>query len=370
MSEVKYIPFLHIHPELKKEMVMEFEWFYDNQSYIQGSGLEKFEQDYAKFNTVKYGIGVGNGHDALLLALKCLDIGHGDEVIIPAHTFIASALAVANVGAKPVLADVDKDTFCISPVEIEQKISKKTRSIMPVHLYGNPCDMGAIRSIAQKYYLYIVEDNAQAQGAEFERIKTGSIGEINATSFYPTKNIGALGDGGMITTNNERLAAKARSLRNYGKSLDGQYLLIGINSRLDELQARMLSIKLKYLHKWNEERIEIAKQYESELKDVGEIQLQSTITNCKNVRHIFPILTEKRDELKSFLYSKGIETLIHFEKPIHFHHVFLELGDKKGSFPNAEKICESELSLPVYPGLKEEDITFVCDRIKKFYTNS
>jgi dTDP-4-amino-4,6-dideoxygalactose transaminase len=370
MSVVKYIPFLHIHPELKKEMVMEFERFYDNHSYIQGSGLEKFEQDYAKFNTVKYGIGVGNGHDALLIALKCLDIAHGDEVIIPAHTFIATALAAANVGAKPVLADVDKDTLCISPVEIEQKISKKTRAIIPVHLYGNPCDMATIQSIAQKYNLHIVEDNAQAQGAEFEEIVTGGIGEINATSFYPTKNIGALGDGGMITTNNKRLAAKARSLRNYGKSLDSQYSIIGVNSRLDELQARLLSIKLKYLNKWNEERIEIATQYESELKDVREIQLQSTMTNCKNVRHIFPILTEKRDELKTFLFSNGIETLIHYEKPIHFYNVFLELGYKKRSFPNAEKICETELSLPIYPGLKEEEITFVCDKIEKFFSTN
>ena len=240
---------------------------------------------------------------------------------------------------------------------------------MPVHLYGNPCDMGIIQYVAQKYNLYIVEDNAQAQGAEFERTKTGSIGEINATSFYPTKNIGALGDGGIITTNSKGLAAKARSLRNYGKSLDGQYSIIGINSRLDELQARLLSIKLKYLNKWNEERREIAKQYESKLKDIGEIQLQSMMTNCKNVRHIYPILTKKRDELKSFLFSKGIETLIHSEKPIHFHESFLELGYKKGSFPIAEKICETELSLPVYPGLKEEEITFICDRIKKFYSN-
>lgn len=370
MNKIKYIPFLHIHPELRGEMIMEFERFYDDQSYIQGVGLEKFEQDYAKFNKTKYAIGVGSGHDALLLALKCLNIGRGDEVIIPAHTFIATALAVANVGATPVLADIQKDTFCISPVEVEKKISKKTKAVIPVHLYGNPCDMGAIQSVARKHGLYILEDNAQAQGAEFEEIGTGSIGDINATSFYPTKNIGALGDGGMITTNSKELAAKALALRNYGKSSDGQYSIVGINSRLDELQARLLSVKLKYLHKWNEERIEIAIQYESWLKDVGEIQLQSTITNCKNVHHIFPILSKKRDELKSFLFSKGIETLVHYEKPIHLHESFFELGYKKGSLPNAENVCETELSLPIYPGLKEEEIAFVCHQIKKFFSKS
>lgn len=369
MSKVKYIPFLHIHPELKEEIVHEFERFYDDQKYILGPGLEKFEKEYANFNKVNYAIGVGNGHDALLIALKCLKIGPGDEVIIPAHTFIATALAVINAGATPVLADIEKDTYNINPTEIEQKISDKTKAIIPVHLYGNPCDMLAIQSIARKYDLFIVEDNAQAQGSEFDGKKTGSIGIINATSFYPTKNIGAFGDGGMITTNSKDLAKKANAIRSYGKSVDGQYTITGVNSRLDELQARLLSVKLKYLNDWNKERIKIAKKYASELKDVLEIQLQSTMPDCKNIRHIFPILTQKRDELKSFLFSNGIETLVHNEKPIHFHKSFLKLGNEKGSFPVAEKVCRMELSLPIYPGLKEEEIVFICHHINKFFLN-
>lgn len=355
---------------MKEEMVLEFEQFYDDQKYILGPWLEKFEKKYANFNQVKYAIGVGNGHDALLIALKCLDIGPGDEVIIPAHTFIATALAVINTGATPVLVDIEKDTYNINPTEIEQNISAKTKAIIPVHLYGNPCKMHAVQSIAQKHDLFIVEDNAQAQGSEFDGNKTGSIGIINATSFYPTKNIGALGDGGMITTNSKKLSKKAEALRSYGKSMDGQYTLTGVNSRLDELQARLLSVKLKYLDSWNEERIKIAEKYESELTDVPEIQLQSTIPNCKNVRHIFPILSQRKDELKFFLFSNGIETLFHNEKPIHFHESLFKLGHKKGSFPIAEKVCEMELSLPIYPGLKEEEIIFICHQIKKFFLNS
>ncbi len=367
MSMVKFIPFLHIHPELKTEMVREFERFYDDQKYISGQGLEKFETEYSKFNQINYAIGVGNGHDALLLAMKCLNIGPGDEVIIPALTFIATALAVINAGATPVLADINDNSFCIDPKDIEPKINNKTRAIIPVHLYGNPCDMDSIKSITQKHKLHIIEDNAQAQGSEYKGQKTGSIGVINTTSFYPTKNIGAFGDGGLITTNSKELAEKARTLRNYGKSPDGHYSLKGINSRLDELQARLLSIKLKYLDGWNKERIEIANKYTSELANIGDLQLQNVRADCKNVRHIFPILTKKRNRLRNFLFSKGIETLIHYEKPIHFHGAFLSLGFEKENFPAAEKVCKSELSLPVYPGLKEEDIFHICHQIKNFY---
>lgn len=352
---------------MKLEMLNAFERFYDDQDYILGSGLEKFEHEYADFIGIDHAIGVGNGHDALLIALKSLDIGHGDEVIIPAHTFVATALAVVNAGAKPVLVDVDEDTFNIDLDKIEQKVTKNTRAIIPVHLYGNPCDMGAVRSIANKNNLNIIEDNAQAHGAEFEGKKTGSVGIINTASFYPTKNIGALGDSGIITTDSSDLAEKAKALRNYGMAADGQYSTIGINSRMDEWQARVLSIKLKYLDQWNEGRIEIAARYTSALKNIGDISLQYTMMDCTNVRHVFPILTKKRDELRGYLNSKGIDTLIHYERPIHLHEAFSQLGYKKGSFPVSEKICETELSLPIYPGLKAYEVDFVCAQIKKFF---
>ena len=347
---------------------MEFEQFYDDQNYILGNGLKRFEKEYASFSDVNYAVGTGNGHDALLIILKSLGIEQGDEVILPAHTFIATVLSIINAGATPVLVDVDEHTFNIDSKEIEDKITDKTKAIVPVHLYGNPCDLDAIQAIAIKYKLHVIEDNAQAQGAEYKGRKTGSLGILNFTSFYPTKNIGALGDGGMITTNSKELAEKTLAIRNYGKSMKDGYNLPGINSRLDELQARLLSVKLKYLKDWNVERIEIAEWYESQLKGINEIRLQTAESNSRNVRHIFPILTKKRDELRSYLYSKGIDTLIHYKKPIHLHEAFSRY--KKGSFPIAEHICDTELSLPIYPGLKEEEIFFICDQIKEFLLKS
>lgn len=370
MKTIPYIPFLHIHPELKKEMMLEFERFYDHQNYILGSGLEKFEKAYAEFNGVKFAIGVGNGHDAFLIILKCLGIGAGDEVIIPAHTFIATALSIVNADATPVLADIDENTLNIQRTEIEQKISDKTRAIVPVHLYGNPADITSIRKIADKHRLYLIEDNAQAQGAEIDGKRTGSFGIMNFTSFYPTKNIGALGDGGIITTDSEELAKKAQSLRNYGKAEDGEYSIFGINSRLDELQARLLDVKLKYLQKWNEERMQIASWYEEELETLDEISMQILSPGGRNVRHIFPIVSSRRDELRNYLKNHGVETLIHYEKPIHMHPAFSFLNHKTGDFPVSEGITAQELSLPIYPGLRKKEVLYICKKVKQFFLNN
>jgi dTDP-4-amino-4,6-dideoxygalactose transaminase len=353
LKSVRYIPFLRTHPQLKSEMLTVFEQFYDDKAYILGPGLKKFEKAYAAFNGVKYGIGVGNGHDALLIILKCLGIGTGDEVILPAHTFIATALSVINSGARPVFADVDPHTFNIDPLQAEQKITTKTKAIVPVHLYGNPADVKTLLAISRKHEIHLIEDNAQAQGAGVGGRKTGSFGVMNFTSFYPTKNIGAFGDGGMITTNSDELAEKARILLNYGKNSHGDYSEVGINSRLDELQARLLSVKLKYLEKWNQERIKIAKWYESELKNISEIKLQQDYDNSINVRHIFPLLTAQRNDLKEYLNSKSIETLVHYPYPIHLQPAFSFLNHKPGDFPLAEKVCKQELSLPIYPGLRK-----------------
>jgi len=370
MSKIQFIPFLNIHPKIKQELTNVFEKFYDGQDYILGKGLEQFENEYARFNDVKFAIGVGNGHDALLIILKALGIGAGDEVIIPAHTFIATALSVINVGATPVLVDVDKYSFNIDPNLIEEKITRRTKAIVPVHLYGTPCDMDAIETISQKHTLHIIEDNAQAQGAIYKSKKTGSFGIMNFTSFYPTKNLGALGDGGMITTNSMNLSNEAKSLRNYGKTITGEYREIGVNSRLDELNARFLSVKLKYLDKWNEERGQIASWYESELKEVEEIRMPSIYPQSKSVNHIFPILSNTRNELKKHLKSMSIDTLIHYEKPIHFHDAFSFLNHRSGSFPIAEKICTQELSLPIYPGLTKVEVQYVCQQIRKFFAKN
>ncbi len=344
---------------------MEFERFYDKQEYILGAGLQKFEAEYAQFSQVKLAIGVGNGHDALFIAMKVLGIGHGDEVIIPAHTFIATALAVQNAGALPVLADIHPDTLTIDPLDIEKKINKNTKAIIPVHLYGNPCDMVAITSLAKSHKIPIIEDNAQAHGARIDGCATGSIGIINATSFYPTKNLGALGDGGMITTDDDELAAKARAWRNYGRTT--HFSEPGINSRLDELQAVFLSVKLRHIQNWNLERIKLAEMYEDRINGVGDIRFQQTLPETVNVRHIFPIITSRRNLLKAHLASQGIDSLIHYEKPLHLHESLQWLGNKKGDYPVAEEVCGSELSLPIYPGLGVEKVDYVCECIREFF---
>jgi dTDP-4-amino-4,6-dideoxygalactose transaminase len=344
-----------------------FEQFYDEQDYMLGGGLERFENAYAQFNETKFAIGVGNGHDALLIILKSLGIGAGDEVILPAHTFIATALSVANSGAKPVLADIDEQTFCIDPDCVHDKISSRTKAIIPVHLYGNPAKLDDLMAISDKKGIHLIEDNAQSQGATFKKKKTGSFGVMNFTSFYPTKNIGALGDGGMITTNDPELAEKARSMRDYGKDCNNEYNLMGMNSRLDELQARLLNVKLRYLDKWNQQRIDIGSWYSEFLGNIHEIQIQKCLPESMNVPHIYPIITEKRDEMKVYLKNSGIDTIIHYPKPIHLHKSFSFLGHKPGEFPKAEMICKKELSLPIYPGLTKDDVQYVCTIIKGFF---
>jgi dTDP-4-amino-4,6-dideoxygalactose transaminase len=367
MARIPYNPFQYTHPQLKRELLEAFEQFYNSQQYILGPELSKFERSYAQYNEVNHAIGVGNGHDALLIILKCLGIGDGDEVILPAHTFAATALSVSNAGAVPVPADISEQTLTIDPWEIETKVTPKTRAVVPVHLYGNPADLRTILEVISKYNLYLVEDNAQAQGALVNGKKTGSIGVMGFSSFYPTKNIGALGDGGIITTDAPHLADEARALRNYGKTAQGRFAMEGVNSRLDEWQAKVLSIKLKYLDGWNEERQQIAEWYEERLKSVEQISMQVNQPDAVNVRHIFPVFTSRREKLRNYLKEHGIDTLIHYEKPIHLHEAFKGIGYKLGDFPVAERSCQEELSLPIYPGLREKEVLYICDRIEAFF---
>lgn len=368
MKKIPFNPFRQIHPDLKKELVMEFERFFDRQQYILGDALRRFETAFADYGGVKFAIGTGNGHDALLIILKCLEIGPGDEVIVPAHTFVATALAVVNAGATPVLADIHPHTLTIDPAQLEKCISKKTKAIIPVHLYGNPCDMKAITSIAENHNLHVIEDNAQAQGAVYHSHKTGTFSTMSFTSFYPTKNIGALGDGGMITTDHEELYQKAACLRNYGKAKNGQYSMAGVNSRLDELQAHMLQIKLKHLDAWNNERRTIASWYESELQHLrNHLRMQHSLPETKNARHIFPVITPRRNALQKYLLEKGIDTLVHYDLPIHLHKAFAKLGYIKSNFPIAESICQSELSLPIYPGISLDEVKYICRHINVFF---
>ena len=277
MKQIPFFTLLHQNLQIEEEVQQFYKQLYTEAWYILGANLEQFEKEYSEYSSIKHTIGVGNGLDALTISLKALNIGKGDEVIVPANTFIATILAVTHAGATPVLVDPDTFTYNITAKNIEDKISAKTKAIIPVHLYGAACAMDEMMNLAKKHSIHIIEDNAQAHGAEYNGKKTGSFGIINATSFYPVKPLGAYGDGGAITTNDDVLAHKVKLLRNYGSQEKYYYETTGFNSRLDELQAGILSIKLKHLERWNEERIQLAYQYSLLLKDVADIILPQEI---------------------------------------------------------------------------------------------
>lgn len=365
--QIPFYSVAHINIQLSKELQKTlFECFEKNQ-YILGEKLKSFENHFAEYNQVKFCGGVGNGYDALVIALKALEIGVGDEVIVPCHTFIATILAISSVGAIPVLVDVDKKYFTIDVGMIESKISSKTKAILPVHLYGQACEMDKILQIAEKYSLYIIEDCAQAHGTLYKGKQVGSFGYINATSFYPTKNLGALGDGGAVMTNDKSLYEKVLQLRNYGSLEKYYHQILGINSRLDEIQAAILSVKLRYLDKWNQERQQIANWYFEELKNVSQIILPEINPNSNHVFHLFVIRTEKRDELQLFLSSMGIETGIHYPIPVHLQEAYVHLGYEKGDFPVTELISETVLSLPMYVGLTKNKVMYIAQQIIAFF---
>lgn len=339
----------------------------DSKWYIMGKELIEFEKAYAKIHNVEYSIGVANGLDALIISLHALDIGEGDEVLVPSNTYIASWLAISALGAIPVPVEPDRLSFNIDPEILEKSITPKTKAIMPVHLYGQPCNMTRIMEIAIKHKLFVVEDNAQAHLAKWNGKYTGTFGHINATSFYPGKNLGAIGDGGGITTNDESLYNKCRTYRNYGSNQKYYNEIKGVNSRLDELQAAILNVKLPFLNQLTEERKEIAKKYDLLLKDCDSIQIPIVTKGAEHVYHLYVILCDKRDELQQYLKKHGIDTLIHYPVPPHLQKAYVDLGYKKGDFPIAEKIAEQCLSIPLYPGMKDDDIIYVAKYIKKFF---
>lgn len=334
--------------------------------YVLGENVEKLEREVAKLCNVRYGVGVNSGTDALTLSLHALNIGRGDEVITTPFSFIASAESVIIVGARPVFADIDPLTFNISPQEIEKKIGKRTRAIMPVHLFGQACDMTAITQIANDNSLLIIEDSAQAICASHKGQPVCSFGEVGCLSFYPTKNLGAMGDGGMVLTSNEEIYQKLKLMRCHG-GRDYTFDFLGTNSRLDELQAAILLVKLRYLEKWTTERRENAKLYKELLKDVGEITLPFEADGNYHVYHQFTIRAKNRDELREFLLSEGIQTMVYYPCPLHLQPAFSYLGYKEGDFPEAEKASREVISLPIYPGLRKDQIVRVANAIRKFY---
>ncbi len=363
--KVPFVSFKPMESELNTEIYNAFNRVFNSSWYIEGNEDLNFEEEFAKFCNVKYCVGTGNGLDALILSLKALDVGPGDEVIVPSNTYIATALAVTYVGAKPVLVDPLIETFNIDISKIEGNITDRTKAIMPVHLYGQPCNMDAIMNIAQKYNLYVIEDCAQAHGATYKGKKVGGFGDAAGFSFYPGKNLGALGDAGAIVTNNEELAKKVRALGNYGSDYKYHHIYKGNNSRLDELQAAFLSVKLPHLNRMNEERRKIAKRYLEEINN-PKIVLPYIIDDVIPVWHLFAIRCNERDVLAEYLENKGISTNRHYPIPIHLQECYEDLGYKNGDLPIAEEISKTQLSIPMYYGMLKDEIDYVIKAINEF----
>lgn len=362
---VPFVSFKPMEKELDSDLRAAFERVYTASWYIEGKEDEAFEKEFAKFCHTQYCVGVGNGLDALMLALKALGVGKGDEVIVPSNTYIATALAVTYVGATPVFVEPDIRTYNIDPTKIEEKITTKTKTIMPVHLYGQPCDMDPIIATAKKHNLFVVEDCAQAHGATYNGQVIGSFGDAAGFSFYPGKNLGALGDAGAAVTNSNDIADKVRALGNYGSDYKYHHIYQGNNSRLDEMQAAFLAAKLPHLNRINEERRRIAKCYLEGIKN-PEIALPFVPDYAVPVWHIFAVRTKKRDELAAYLADKGICTNKHYPIPMHMQECYKELNIPQGALPIAEEISATELSLPMFYGMTDEQVAFVIDTINRF----
>lgn len=363
--KVPFVSFLPMERELDFELRNAFERVYTNSWYIGGKEDQAFEMAFADFSETKYCVGTGNGLDALMLILKALGITYGDEVIVPSNTYIATALAVTYVGAVPVFVEPDISTYNIAPDKIEEKITNRTKAIMPVHLYGQACDMDSIEKIAEKYNLYVVEDCAQAHGATYKGKVVGSFGDAAGFSFYPGKNLGALGDGGAVVTNNKELADKVRALGNYGSDYKYHHIYQGYNSRLDEIQAAFLLVKLPHLKRMNDERKRIAQRYMDGIKN-PHIVLPYVIPDADPVWHIFSVRCNRRDELEKYLSSKEIGTNKHYPIPMHLQKCYENLGIKKGELPIAEEISATQLSLPMYYGMTEKQVQYVIDCCNRF----
>lgn len=362
---IPFVSFKPLEKELDKELRAAFDRVFERSWYIDGKEDKAFEEAFAAYCDCKYCVGNGNGLDALMLSLKALGVGEGDEVIVPSNTYIATALAVTYVGATPVFVEPDIRTYNIDPNLIEEKITKNTKAIMPVHLYGQACDMDPIMAIAKKYNLFVVEDCAQAHGATYKGKIIGSFGDAAGFSFYPGKNLGALGDAGATVTNDKALADKIRALGNYGSDYKYHHIYKGNNSRLDELQAAFLAAKLPLMDKVNNNRRETANKYLAGMKNPA-IILPYVPEYAEPVWHLFAVRTEKRDELAQYLADKGIGTNKHYPIPMHLQDCYADLGIKEGSLPIAEEISATELSLPMYYGMTDEEINYVIDAINAF----
>jgi len=368
------VPFLDLTRQYKRiedEILTAQRRVLEKGRFILGEEVSAFEVEFAHYCGVRYGVGVGSGTDALFLALKAAGIGEGDEVITVSHSFIAGAIAISMTGAKPVFVDIDPETYTMDPSELEYLLKKRKRrnrvkAILPVHLYGQPAEMKPLMEITNRYHLFLIEDACQAHGAEYQGKKAGSLGLLGCFSFYPTKNLGAYGDGGMVVTDDKKLYDKVRLLRCYGEKKKYEHVLKGGNSRLDEIQAAILRVKLKYLDLWNGERRRKALAYKRMLEST-EVVCPVEKEQARHVYHLFVIRTKRRNALQAFLKEKGIGTLIHYPTPIHIQKAYRELGYRKGDLPVTEKHAQEVLSLPFFPELTTEEMGKVNEEIKSFF---
>jgi len=365
MIATMHVPFVDLraqHAPISRDIDQAIRAVVDRGDFILGAAVERFEAEFAAFIGTRHAIGVGTGFDAIELALRAFGVGPGDEVVTAANTFIATVMAILAVGARPVLADMDPVTYAIDPAALAAAITPRTRAVIPVHLFGQPVDLEAVVSVARRHNLVVIEDAAQAHGARYNGRRAGSFGHAAAFSFYPSKNLGALGDGGMITTDDERAAAALRLLRNYGQRAKYYHAVPGTNSRLDTLQAAVLSVKLPHLDGWNAARREHADAYAARLG--GRVRTPVAAAGREHIYHLYVIETEARDALQQRLRARQVDTGIHYPVPVHLQEACVSLGYKAGDFPATEAAAARMLSLPMFAELTDEQIEYVSGAIE------
>ena len=367
---MKNIPLVDLRGQyepLQEEVKQAISEVLDSMKLFLGENVFQLERDFARFCNARHAVGMGSGTDALYLGLRALGVGPGDEVITVPNTFIATVAAIHMAGAKPVFVDVVPDTFLMDASKLEAAVTPKTRALLPVHLYGQPADMAAIKAVAAAHDLVVLEDACQAHGAEYKGARTGTLGDAAAYSFYYSKNLGAYGEGGITVTNSRAIATRLQLLRNHGSSTRYYHSLLGMNSRLDELQAAVLRIKLRHLEQWNMARRALAREYNKQLADIPGVITPVEAPDAKHVYHLYVIRAEERDEMLDWLTRHGIHAGVHYPVPIHLQEACQDLGHSEGDFPVSERAAKEIISLPIYPELGVDDVNYICQTIGDFF---
>lgn len=367
------VPFVDLraqHESLRSELEAALGRVFARAAFILGDDVAAFEAEFAAYLGVPYAIGVGSGLDALRVALLGLGVGPGDEVILPANTYIATALSVSGTGARPVLVDIEEERFGIDVEALKRAITPRTKAVIPVHLYGRPCDMEGVLEVAEGAGLLVVEDACQAHGSRWKGRPCGTLGDAGCFSFYPSKNLGAAGDGGMLVTSRPEVAKAARLFRDYGQARKSEHVIKGWNTRLDGIQAAILRVKLPYLDDWNKKRASHAALYGRLLDSVEGLRTALLVAHPDHVFHLYVVRTDRRNDLMAYLGQRGIQTGIHYPVPIHLQPAYVELGYRKGDFPVTEQVAQEILSLPMYPELTSEQIELVAETVREFYRQS